>query len=229
VHSGSDLKVLFIAGFGPIVRDPGESRELYGNALGIPLKQETDGYLHTETISGQRLLPCGRFLGPHGRVLGQTAGLRTPFLSRRRGLSSTSTMSKTRQPSSNREGTQCLLRKKGTMGTNRQPFHLAGRNAGWHLFHSSPAGSDVGINKLLPRPAAPGERLTHASLIELMRNILQAQLKCSTKGPLLRYVCVYDNSHEFNRIGCSLRTFFRGAVSACRRRSVNSGQEWVRF
>jgi hypothetical protein len=54
VHSGSDLKVLFIAGFGPIVRDPGESRELYGNALGIPLKQETDGYLHTETISGAK-------------------------------------------------------------------------------------------------------------------------------------------------------------------------------
>lgn len=54
MHSGLDLKILFIAGFGPIVRNPGESRELYGGALGISLKQETDGYLHTEAISGAK-------------------------------------------------------------------------------------------------------------------------------------------------------------------------------
>jgi hypothetical protein len=31
-----NVKVLFAAGFGPIVRDTGESRKLYGEVLGIP-------------------------------------------------------------------------------------------------------------------------------------------------------------------------------------------------
>ncbi len=48
------IKVLFIAGFGPIVRDTGTSRKLYGEALGIPFKEETDGYLHTEALEGAK-------------------------------------------------------------------------------------------------------------------------------------------------------------------------------
>jgi len=48
------LKVLFIAGFGPIVRDTGESRKLYRDALGIPFKEESDGYLHTEAVPGTK-------------------------------------------------------------------------------------------------------------------------------------------------------------------------------
>lgn len=47
------LKVLFIAGFGPIVRDTA-SRKLYGETLGIPFKEEADGYLHTEALKGAR-------------------------------------------------------------------------------------------------------------------------------------------------------------------------------
>ena len=43
----ANLKVLFIAGFGPMVRDTGESRELYRDFLGIPFKEEPDGYLHS--------------------------------------------------------------------------------------------------------------------------------------------------------------------------------------
>ncbi len=46
--------VLFIAGFGPIVRDTGESRKLYGKALGIPFKEETGGYLHTGDLKGAK-------------------------------------------------------------------------------------------------------------------------------------------------------------------------------
>ena len=46
--------VLFIAGFGPIVRDSGASRKLYGEALGIPFKEETGGYLHTSDLKGAR-------------------------------------------------------------------------------------------------------------------------------------------------------------------------------
>jgi hypothetical protein len=46
------LKVLFVAGFGPIVHETSESRQLYGDALRIPFKEESDGYLHTEALPG---------------------------------------------------------------------------------------------------------------------------------------------------------------------------------
>jgi len=48
------LKVLFIAGFGPIVPDTGESRRLYRDVLGIGFKEEADGYLHTEAVPGAK-------------------------------------------------------------------------------------------------------------------------------------------------------------------------------
>ena len=47
-----DIKVLFIAGFGPIVRDGDASRKLYQQALGIGFKEEDGGYLHTEALKG---------------------------------------------------------------------------------------------------------------------------------------------------------------------------------
>jgi hypothetical protein len=48
------VNVLFIAGFGPIVRDATASRTLYSQALGIGFKEETGGYLHTEALKGAR-------------------------------------------------------------------------------------------------------------------------------------------------------------------------------
>ncbi len=48
------LKVLFIAGFGPIVREPVSSRKLYAEDLGIDFKEEAGGYLHTEALQGAR-------------------------------------------------------------------------------------------------------------------------------------------------------------------------------
>ena len=48
------LKVLFIAGFGPIVRDIEESSKLYRNVLGLPFKEESGGYLHTEAVPGAK-------------------------------------------------------------------------------------------------------------------------------------------------------------------------------
>jgi len=47
-----NVKILFVAGFGPIVRDTGESQKLYGEAFGIAFKAESGGYLHTEQLSG---------------------------------------------------------------------------------------------------------------------------------------------------------------------------------
>jgi len=32
--------VLFVSGFGPIVRDPVESRNFYSEALGLPFKED---------------------------------------------------------------------------------------------------------------------------------------------------------------------------------------------
>jgi len=35
MEGAGSVKILFVAGFGPIVRDTGESRKLYGEVLGI--------------------------------------------------------------------------------------------------------------------------------------------------------------------------------------------------
>jgi hypothetical protein len=48
------IKVLFIAGFGPIVRETAESRKLYSEALGIHFKEESGEYLHTEALQGAK-------------------------------------------------------------------------------------------------------------------------------------------------------------------------------
>jgi hypothetical protein len=49
-----DTKVLFIAGFGPIDRDVAKSRALYGDSLGITLKEDAGGYLYTGTLQGAK-------------------------------------------------------------------------------------------------------------------------------------------------------------------------------
>jgi extradiol dioxygenase family protein len=45
------MKVLFVAGFGPISVDVPATRRFYGDALGLPL-QEEDDYLHTGDVDG---------------------------------------------------------------------------------------------------------------------------------------------------------------------------------
>src|SRR5215470_11572482 len=52
--AAANVKVLFVAGFGPIVRDARESRKLYRDVFGIPFKEEADGYLHTEAVTGAK-------------------------------------------------------------------------------------------------------------------------------------------------------------------------------
>jgi len=54
MEDAGNVKVLFVAGFGPIVRDPSESRKLYGEVLGIRFKEESDSYLHTEALAGAK-------------------------------------------------------------------------------------------------------------------------------------------------------------------------------
>jgi len=50
----NDIKILFIAGFGPIVRDAAASRALYAGELGIAFNEEAGGYLHTEALDGAK-------------------------------------------------------------------------------------------------------------------------------------------------------------------------------
>jgi catechol 2,3-dioxygenase-like lactoylglutathione lyase family enzyme len=45
------MKVLFVAGFGPIAADLPAARRFYGEVLGLPLKDEDD-YLHTDAVDG---------------------------------------------------------------------------------------------------------------------------------------------------------------------------------
>jgi catechol 2,3-dioxygenase-like lactoylglutathione lyase family enzyme len=50
------LEVLFVAGFGPLVRDPQASKSLYLDTLGLPLEAmpHDPDYLHGEKLAGVR-------------------------------------------------------------------------------------------------------------------------------------------------------------------------------
>jgi len=54
VEQFTNSKVLFIAGFGPIVRDGDASGKLYREVLGISFKEESGGYFHTEALKGAK-------------------------------------------------------------------------------------------------------------------------------------------------------------------------------
>ena len=47
-----NIDVLFVAGFGPIVRHPVASRKFYSDLLGLPFKEDAGGYLHTGGLEG---------------------------------------------------------------------------------------------------------------------------------------------------------------------------------
>ena len=51
----SGLKVVFVAGFGPLVKDPAASKAFYVDVLGLPLEQQAGGgYYHGEKLDGVR-------------------------------------------------------------------------------------------------------------------------------------------------------------------------------
>ncbi len=47
-----NIKVLFIAGFGPIVQDQKASRRLYVDTLGMSFEEMDGGYLHNQLLEG---------------------------------------------------------------------------------------------------------------------------------------------------------------------------------
>ena len=46
------MKVLFVAGFGPIISDMQESATFYRDSLDLSFQEEADGYFHTEELQG---------------------------------------------------------------------------------------------------------------------------------------------------------------------------------
>ena len=48
------MKVLFVAGYGPITTDTKESLTFYRDSLGLSFKEEDGGYFHTEDLKGAR-------------------------------------------------------------------------------------------------------------------------------------------------------------------------------
>jgi hypothetical protein len=52
--SPKNTKVLFITGFGPVVRDQKASLKLYAKDLGLSFTKEAGGYLHTEELEGAK-------------------------------------------------------------------------------------------------------------------------------------------------------------------------------
>ena len=54
MQSMESVNVLFIAGFGPIDRDVADSRQFYSQALGIPFKEDSGGYLYTGALQGAK-------------------------------------------------------------------------------------------------------------------------------------------------------------------------------
>lgn len=48
------MKISFVAGFGPVVRDVAASRAFWGDGLGIPLTEAAPDYLTSEELGGVR-------------------------------------------------------------------------------------------------------------------------------------------------------------------------------
>ena len=46
------MKVLFVAGYGPITTDTQESAAFYKESLGLAFQEEVQGYFHTEDLKG---------------------------------------------------------------------------------------------------------------------------------------------------------------------------------
>ena len=101
-----DIDVLFVAGFGPIVRESAASRRFYYDTLGLAFKEDANGYMYTAGLEGVKHLRSGRCRRRRSRASAQIAG--PPMCPcRRRGSNSTWRISKKPRPSSPAAATNC--------------------------------------------------------------------------------------------------------------------------
>jgi hypothetical protein len=49
-----NIDVLFVAGFGPIVREPAASRKFYAETLALNFKEDSNGYFYTGSLDGAK-------------------------------------------------------------------------------------------------------------------------------------------------------------------------------
>ena len=112
------IKILFVAGFGPIVRDKIAGRNLYGETFNISFKEESGGYLHTEALKGVQsfaLWPLEQAAQP---ALAEIPGRTTrPFP--RHGSNLMSRMSREQLRNWNREAIEFSSRTRWNRGVRR--------------------------------------------------------------------------------------------------------------
>ena len=88
METPKNIDVLFVAGFGPIVRDPVPSRKFYSETLGLPFKEDANGYLHTGGLDGVKHFALWRWRRRLSPALARINGLAI-FLRHKRGSNST--------------------------------------------------------------------------------------------------------------------------------------------
>jgi hypothetical protein len=123
-------------------------------------KRKVASIFMRKLLKAQRVLHYGRSLRRRGRVLAKIPGL-TIFLSRKRGLSSTLTASKSQRRLLNRKDIECSSRTRRTVGPNRQSFSFPGAITGRYHFHSMDARGEIAQTvskkaRLVPRKLSTG-------------------------------------------------------------------------
>jgi hypothetical protein len=109
------INVLFIAGFGPIVRDTTQSRRSTARSWAFPSKRRVVSTSIRKLLKAQRLLHCGHSLRPHSRALVKIPGL-TMCQFHKPGLSLTLTASKRPPQPLNHEDIESLPKARKNLG-----------------------------------------------------------------------------------------------------------------
>ena len=137
-----NVNILFVAGFGPIVRDTGESRKLYGEVLGIPFKEESDSYLHTEALQGAKSFALWPLSQAAQSCFGKDRwpdGIPVPQAWLEFDVDSVEKATAELES----RGYRMLIKQERTLGPNGHSLHLARRVVGWCHCHSIDAGKEI--------------------------------------------------------------------------------------
>jgi hypothetical protein len=124
-----NVKVVFVAGFGPIVRDAVASRRLYGEALGVRLKEETGGYLHTDGLEGAKTFALWPLSQAAQSCFGKDSWLAEIPAPQGWLELDVDSVWRGRRRRSRRAAIDAREEQEGAVGTDRQPVLVAGRTA----------------------------------------------------------------------------------------------------
>jgi hypothetical protein len=143
MQGAGDIKILFIAGFGPIVRETAESRKLYGDILHIPFKEESGEYLHTEALKGANTFALWPLSQAAQSCFGKDSwpdDIPVPQAWLEFDVDSVENATADLES----RGYRMLIKnQKEPWGPNCQSFHFAGRTVGWDYFYSIDARGKI--------------------------------------------------------------------------------------